>query len=99
MEQDAQNHTSPSYLRPIISLIRRGFIAAFRSFDFIFAMTGGGPMLATHVAGLEIWYNAFLYLKFGYAVAMAWLLGSLLVGFTVFQLRILSRLQFKTAEA
>ena len=30
---------------------------------------------------------------------MAWLLGSLLVGFTVFQLRILSRLQFKTAEA
>jgi len=51
------------------------------------------------VAGLEIWYNAFLYLKFGYAVAMAWLLGSLLVGFTVFQLRILSKLQFKTAGA
>jgi len=74
------------------------FIAAFRSFESVFVMTGGGPMYATHVAGLEIWYNAFLYLKFGYAVSMAWLLGSLLVGFTVFQLRILSRLQFKAAS-
>ena len=93
-------HITIPYLRPLIIINFVGaFIAAFRSFDFIFAMTGGGPMLATHVAGLEIWYNAFLYLKFGYAVAMAWLLGSLLVGFTVFQLRILSRLQFKTAEA
>jgi len=94
-----RNITVP-YLRPLIIINFVGaFISAFRSFDFIFVMTGGGPMYATHVAGLEIWYNAFLYLKFGYAVAMAWLLGSLLVGFTVFQLRILSRLQFKTAGA
>ena len=93
-------HITIPYLRPLIIINFVGaFIHAFRSFDFIFVMTGGGPMYATHVAGLEIWYNAFLYLKFGYAVAMAWLLGSLLVGFTVFQLRILSRLQFKTAGA
>ena len=93
-------HITVPYLRPLIIINFVGaFIGAFRSFDFIFVMTGGGPAFATHVAGLEIWYNAFLYLKFGYAVAMAWLLGSLLVGFTVFQLRILSRLQFKTAGA
>jgi hypothetical protein len=30
---------------------------------------------------------------------MAWVLGSLLIGFTVMQLRILSRLQFRTASA
>ncbi|MBI3990903.1 MAG: extracellular solute-binding protein [Candidatus Omnitrophica bacterium] len=88
------------YLKPLIIINFVGaFIGAFRSFDFIFTMTGGGPNFATHVLGLEIWYNAFLYLKFGYAVAMAWLLGSLLLGFTVFQLRILSKLQFKTAGA
>lgn len=93
-------HITIPYLRPLIIINFVGaFIHAFRSFDFIFVMTGGGPMHATHVAGLEIWYNAFLYLKFGYAVAMAWLMGSFLVGFTVFQLRILSRLQFKTAGA
>ncbi|MCC6484924.1 MAG: extracellular solute-binding protein [Armatimonadetes bacterium] len=88
------------FLRPLIIINFVGaFIAAFRSFDAIFVMTGGGPMYATHVAGLEIWINAFLYLKFGYAVAMSWILGSLLIGFTVFQLRILSRLQFKAAGA
>lgn len=92
-------HITIPYLRPLIIINFVGaFIAAFRSFESVFVMTGGGPMYATHVAGLEIWYNAFLYLKFGYAVSMAWLLGSLLVGFTVFQLRILSRLQFKAAS-
>ena len=91
--------TIPS-LKPLIIINFVGaFVAAFRSFDFIFAMTGGGPLFATHVVGLEIWYNAFLYLHFGYAVAAAWILGSLLVGFTVLQLRILSRIQFRTAEA
>jgi len=92
-------HVTIPYLRPLIIINFVGaFIAAFRSFESVFVMTGGGPMYATHVAGLEIWYSAFLYLKFGYAVSMAWLLGSLLVGFTVFQLRILSRLQFKAAN-
>lgn len=93
-------HITIPYLKPLIIINFVGaFVGAFRSFDFIFAMTGGGPLFATHVAGLEIWYNAFLYLNFGYAVAAAWILGSLLVGFTLWQLRILSRIQFRTAEA
>jgi multiple sugar transport system permease protein len=88
------------YLKPLIIINFVGaFVGAFRSFDAIFAMTGGGPLFSTHVAGLEIWYNAFLYLNFGYAVSAAWILGSLLVGFTVWQLRILSKIQFRTAEA
>ena len=57
----------------------------------------GGPGDATRVIGLEIFYQAFLYLKFGYATAMAWVLGSLLIGFTVYNLRILRQVQFKTA--
>jgi len=93
-------HITIPYLKPLIIINFVGaFVGAFRSFDFIFAMTGGGPLFSTHVVGLEIWYNAFLYLNFGYAVAAAWILGSLLVGFTLWQLRILSRIQFKTAEA
>lgn len=93
-------HITVPYLRPLIIINFVGaFIAAFRTFDSIIVMTGGGPANATQVLGLEIWFNAFVYLKYGYAVAMAWILGSLLIGFTVFQLRILSRLQFKTASA
>ena len=75
------------------------FIGAFRGFAPIFIMTAGGPANSTTVLGLEIWRNAYMYLKYGYAVSMAWVLGSLLIGFTVVQLRILSRLEFKTASA
>jgi multiple sugar transport system permease protein len=94
-----RNITFP-YLKPLIIINFVGaFIGAARSFDAVFVTTGGGPVFSTHVAGLEIWMAAFMYLKFGYAVAMAWIVGALLVGFTLFQLRILSRVQFKTAEA
>src|SRR5204863_7321746 len=93
-------HITFPYLKPLIIINFVGaFVAAARAFDFVFIMTGGGPVFSTHVAGLEIWFNAFLYLRFGYAVAMAWIVGALLVGFTLFQLRILSRVQFKTAQA
>jgi ABC-type sugar transport system permease subunit/ABC-type glycerol-3-phosphate transport system substrate-binding protein len=87
------------YLKALIIINFVGaFIAASRTFDPIFIMTGGGPAQATTVLGLDIWYNAFMYLKYGLAVSMAWILGSLLIGFTVTQLRILSRLQYTTAK-
>ncbi len=60
----------------------------------ILAMTAGGA--DTEVAGLYIFYKAFMFLKFGPATAAAWVLAFLLIGFTVHQLRILSRLEFRT---
>ena len=48
------------------------FIGAFKAMENVFIMTGGGPNYATHVIGLDIWYNAFVYLKYGLAVSMAW---------------------------
>lgn len=65
----------------------------------ILAMTGGGK--GTEVVGLHLFYKAFMFLNFGEATAMAWLLGFMLIGFTVYQLRILSRIEFRaqgTAE-
>jgi len=35
----------------------------------------------------------------GYATAEAWILGSLLIGFTLYQLRILKKLRFTRAES
>jgi len=61
----------------------------------ILVMTGGGGN--TEVVGLHIWYKAFTYLNFGAATAMAWLLGFMLIGFTVHQLKILSRVEFRAA--
>lgn len=83
-------------LKPLIIINFVGaFIGSFQAMQNIFVMTGGGPQEATYTIGIDIWYNAFMYLKFGYATAMAWILGSLLIGFTVYQLRILKKVEFK----
>ena len=59
----------------------------------ILALTGGGA--GTEVADLHIFYKAFVFLQFGPATAMAWVLGFLLIGFTVYQLQVLSRMEFR----
>lgn len=85
------------YLKVIIII---NFIGAFvgsiyGAADNVMAMTGGGAN--TEVSDLHIFYKAFVFLKFGHATAMAWILGFMLIGFTVYQLKILSRAEFKTA--
>jgi multiple sugar transport system permease protein len=87
-------------IKPLI-LIQLIFalIAAFQAADTVLVMTAGGPDNATMVVGLEIFFNAYLYQRFGVATSMAWILGFILMGFTVFQMRRLSKLTFTTADA
>ena len=81
-------------LRPLLIINFVGvFIAAWQAEANILAMTAGAA--DTEVAGLHIFYKAFLFLRFGPATAAAWMLASLLLGFTFYQLRILSRVQFR----
>ncbi|MFW6060565.1 MAG: carbohydrate ABC transporter permease, partial [Phycisphaeraceae bacterium] len=71
-------------------------IGAFKGgTDFILAMTGGGPINATRILSLEIFERTFMGLSFGMGAAMAWILGGMLIGFTAYQLRRLSRAEFK----
>ena len=65
--------------------------------DFILALTGGGPNEATTILALEIFVRTFMDLRFGLGTAMAWLLGALLIGFTAYQLKMLSRAEFRAA--
>lgn len=91
--------TLPS-LKPLILINFVGaFIGTFQGMGNILVMTGGGPQESTTVLGLAVWMNAFVYLDFGLATAMAWVLGILLIGFTLWQLRILRRVEFRRAEA
>ena len=60
-------------------------------------MTGGGPQDRTNLLSLEIFRITFMDLKYGIGTAMAWLLGGLLIGFTVYQLKLLSRAEFRAA--
>lgn len=81
----------------IIQLIA-AFIVAAQSSDFILVMTFGGPNEATRVADLLIFEKAYLYLKFGLATTMAWMLSLLLMGFTVLQIKYISRMEFRTVQ-
>jgi multiple sugar transport system permease protein len=72
--------------------------ASFHGATNILIMTGGGPNGATEVTSLLLFFEAFTRLRFGHATAMAWIIGSLLIGFTVLQLQRLSRMEFKTAK-
>ena len=92
------NVTIPT-IKPLI-LIQLIFvlIGAFQSADNVLVMTGGGPDGATNVIGLEIFTNAYVYMRFGIAVAIAWILGFLLIGLTMFQMRRISQMDFTTAE-
>ena len=86
-------------LKPLMLINLLGVvIAGFKAMDNVFILTGGGPLNSTQTIGLEVWKNAFMYLKFGYATAAAWVMGSILVGFTILQIRHLARLRFSTAK-
>lgn len=86
-------------LKALIAINFIGAVAAaFHGATNILIMTGGGPNSMTEVASLLIFYEAFARLRFGPATAMAWILGSILIGFTVLQLKKLSEMEFKTAR-
>jgi ABC-type sugar transport system permease subunit/ABC-type glycerol-3-phosphate transport system substrate-binding protein len=86
-------------LKPLILINLLGvFIAGFKAMENIFVLTQGGPLNATRTIGLEVWQNAFMFLKFGYATAAAWVMGSILIGFTLIQIRSLLNMRFSTAK-
>jgi ABC-type sugar transport system permease subunit/ribosomal protein S27AE len=88
--------TIPS-LKPLLIINFVGaFIAAFHGMGNILVLTGGA--FETKVIGLQIFFEAFGYLRFGSATALAWILGSLLIGFTVYQLNFLRRVEFRRAQ-
>ncbi|MHC4198740.1 MAG: carbohydrate ABC transporter permease, partial [Planctomycetota bacterium] len=97
MWQKVRHVTLPALLPLLVINFVGAFIGTFHAMGNIFAMTAGGPGNETMVMGLMIWYEAFAFLRYGTATAMAWILGSMLIGFTLMQLKILSRVEFRRA--
>ena len=88
------------YLKPLLIINFVGAsVGAMKSFEPVMLLTGGGPADSSKVLGLEIWQNSFMYLRYGYATAMGWVMASLLIGFTIFQLRYLSKIQFRLSKS
>ncbi|MDI3315816.1 MAG: sugar ABC transporter permease [Mycobacterium sp.] len=68
-------------------------IHAFQAFDLVYVLTGGngGPETGTYVLGIMLFQNAFAFLEFGYASALAWVMFAILLVLTVLQLRLAHR--------
>lgn len=84
------------YLKSLIILNFVGaFIGAAQSGGTILILTFGRAN--TEVAELRIFKEAYTNLRFGSAIAMAWLLGMFTLFFTLYNLKRLSRMEFKTS--
>jgi raffinose/stachyose/melibiose transport system permease protein len=65
---------------------------AFKAFDIVFALTGGGPVRDTTVIALDIYNSAFTgNMRFGYASAKSVILFLIILVVTLVQLKVLKK--------
>jgi multiple sugar transport system permease protein len=65
-----------------------GIIGSFQVFTSAFIMTRGGPQNATLFMVLYIYENGFSWFKMGYAATLSWLLFTIILLFTLVQLKV-----------
>ncbi|WP_233566543.1 carbohydrate ABC transporter permease [Cohnella endophytica] len=66
-------------------LLITGIVGSFRAFDLIMVLTGGGPAGSTDVMVFELYQNAFVNLKSGYASAIGIMLLFIILAITLIQ--------------
>ena len=85
-------HVSFPAISPITYfLVIIGLMGAFRTFDIVAVMTGGGPANASNLYVYQIYREAFGYQHFGGASALAVILFVILMVFTFVQTRLKDR--------
>lgn len=65
-----------------------GIISSLQMWGFVQIITQGGPGTSTYSLGLYIYRSAFITYRTGYAAALAWLLCSIVMIFTIFRWRV-----------
>ncbi len=74
---------------PIITFVfLTGLIDGFNIFQSVYIMTRGGPLDSTRVLALHIYEYAFKRMWIGQASAMAFVMFAIVIGITIFQLRL-----------
>jgi ABC-type sugar transport system permease subunit len=83
-------HITLPLLRPVIVVVLvLRTIEAFKVFDIIYVMTGGGPANGTESIAFYTYQNAFSNEYFGYGSALAYLMVVFILGFAVLYIRML----------
>jgi len=81
-------HVTIPLMSPVIFFnLVMSLIGTFQIFTAGYLITNGGPQNATLFYVLYLWRNAFMYLKMGYAAALAWVLSLIIMGLTVLVFR------------
>lgn len=91
-------HITLSYLSPLLLINFIGaVISSFQKSGEILPLAGNFP--ATRTFAVQIWSEAFAFCNFGVATALSWLMASLLIGFTIWNLKVLRKVEFRKASA
>jgi multiple sugar transport system permease protein len=94
-----RNVTIPLLTPTIFFTLVMGVIGTFQAFTQAYVMTNGGPNNATLFYVLYLYQNAFIFLKMGYASALAWVLFAIILVFTLLQLRLSGWVHYEGSEA
>lgn len=80
--------TIPLLTPQIFFILVMSVIGGFQSFGLIYIMTNGGPMNSTNVYIFYMYHMAIFSAKMGYASALGWILTLIILGITLFQIRL-----------
>ena len=83
--------TLPWLLHPLLIVVIFQTMGAFRTFDLIFTLTGGGPGRATNLIAWQTYQQAFAFLNFGHANAYSYLIALLTLALTTLYITLLYR--------
>jgi ABC-type sugar transport system permease subunit/ABC-type glycerol-3-phosphate transport system substrate-binding protein len=89
--QKFRNITLPLLSPYIFFNLIMALIGTFQIFTQAFIMTQGGPVNSTLFYAYHLFNQSFRYLNMGYAAAMAWFLFVIILGITLFQLKMSKR--------
>jgi len=82
-------HITLPMVSPVVYFnLLMGIIGALQVFAVPYIMTAGGPARSTLFYAMYLYNNAFLYLRMGYACAMAWILFLIILGLTLLSQRL-----------
>lgn len=91
--------TIPMCTPAILFSLLTGMIGAFQYFTFAWILTNGGPNRASEFYAMHLYRQAFVYLRMGYASAMAWALFLIVVVVTIILYRSSARWVYYGGEA
>jgi multiple sugar transport system permease protein len=89
------NITVPVIMPAILISLMFRYIFAFREFDVVWILTGGGPFRSTELLSVYLYKRGFTYYEFGIASAVAWVMVLITILIGAYYFYILYRRMFR----